>query len=87
MKIKVKSTYPSTIIGDELAIVNYETGSYILLNQVGGIIWEKISKTEYEVDQLIAEILGEYEVAEKDCRSGVNGFLQKLVDSKLIELL
>lgn len=86
MRIIVNTNHPSTVIGDELAIVNYDTGSYILLNEVGAVIWEKISKREYTTDSLISEILDEYEVSLDECKVSVEDFLKRLMKSELVEL-
>ena len=58
--------------GDDL-----DLNMMITLNDTGKFLWERIEKGA-EVDELVAALLGEYDVDEANARAGVERFVAKL---------
>ena len=56
----------------------------ITLNETGAYIWEKLSKG-CTYDELLNDMLNEYEVDEKTARDGIDSFLATARDANLIE--
>jgi len=75
--ISRNGTWLSATIDSELALMNTETGCYLVLSRVGGRIWEML-----EVPMTLAEIemqlLKEYEVNAEICSREVSAFIQAL---------
>ncbi|MGM9936091.1 MAG: PqqD family protein [Candidatus Ornithomonoglobus sp.] len=56
----------------------------ITLNETGSYIWEKLAKgTTY--DELLSDMLTDYEVDEKTAREGIDGFLKTARDANLLD--
>ena len=56
----------------------------ITLNDTGAYIWEKLAKgTTY--DELLKDMLADYEVDEETARSGIDGFLKTARDAELLD--
>ena len=71
-------------MGDELAMLNIESGQYVMLNDVGKVIWEKIDGTN-TIEDIIQQLLKEYDVDETVCREEATEFIQLLLEEKIIE--
>ena len=55
----------------------------ITLNDTGAYIWEKLAKgTTYE--ELLGDMLSDYEVDEETARKGIDGFLETARSAELI---
>lgn len=61
--------------GDEL-----DLNMMITLNDTGRFLWEKL-EVGAEADQLVAELLAEYDVDEATARAAVERFVAKLNDN------
>ncbi len=55
----------------------------ILLNELGVFLWERIPTAQNE-EELLAEILREYDVSEAEARTDMEAFLKKLRDLKIL---
>lgn len=56
----------------------------ITLNDTGAFIWKKLSEG-CTYDELLADMLKEYEVDEATARDGIDAFLEKARGAELIE--
>ncbi|WP_423409222.1 lasso peptide biosynthesis PqqD family chaperone [Heyndrickxia sp. MSNUG] len=80
---------PGNIVSDmdgEKVMLNIDNGNYYNLGEMGGVIWEMI-KEPNSVDNLINELLLEYEVEKKDCENQVISFINKLYSEGLISVV
>ncbi|MBA4853985.1 lasso peptide biosynthesis PqqD family chaperone [Emticicia sp. BO119] len=73
-----------TNLGNEMVMMNLESGNYITLNNLGSIIWEKI-KEPIKVSDLINYLLSKYKVTESQCKEETFIFLEKLKAEGLID--
>jgi hypothetical protein len=70
-------------VGDEIIILNMETGDYLGLNSVGASIWEMLN-TPHSVSEIIDKLLGEFDVEKETCTIQTLEYLEKI---KVIGLL
>ena len=64
-------------------MLSIQNGKYYNLGEVGGQIWEMISEP-ISVNQLVANLLCEYNVKQQDCEIQVISFLNLLLKEELI---
>lgn len=60
-----------------------EFNGLITVNELGAFIWKKLQQ-EVTEDELIQDILEEYEVDEETARNDVEEFLNKLTECKIL---
>lgn len=72
-------------IGNEIALLNPETGKYHMINPIGNIIWKMIDNS-ISIDEIIQKLLLQYEVDEDVCRNDVIEFISNVHNEKLIKL-
>ena len=70
-------------IDGEVIMLCVENSEYYGMNNVGSRIWEILEKP-HRFKELIAKLMDEYEVSEKQCIKDTMAFLNKLSDKKLI---
>ncbi|MCS7220163.1 MAG: PqqD family protein [Anaerolineae bacterium] len=71
------------MIGNEAVLVLADTGQVMVLNEVGGRIWELIDGSRTVAD--IARILvDEYEVSEEQALADLQTFIQELVEKQVL---
>jgi len=80
------SRFIATELGDELVMMDTESGSYIRLNRTAREIWE-YSKKPLTVDELVAALLAKYNVEEEQCRVEVVDCLKRMEANFLVEKL
>lgn len=91
----IKQLNPDTIIqrnegkflanalGDEIVMMNMDSGDYLGINSVGSDIWNLISEP-ITIDELIKKITAIYEVTEEQCNIEVNSFLAKMLEHDML---
>ena len=70
-------------IDDELVMMSVERGQYYGLGGVGPRVWELLEKP-HTLDQLVEEILEEFEVERGVCERDMVGFLERMEEFGLI---
>ncbi len=80
-----ENRYLANKIGEEMVIMDMETGDFITMNNVGAEIWE-LSEKPVKVDSLIEKMLQEYELSTEQCNGDVIQFLQKSIHQKLFSI-
>ncbi len=83
--IKRNNEVFASTIDDEVVMMNIQSGKYYGMDSVGSRIWELISE-KIQVQQVIDQLLEEYDVSEEQCRSDVLEFLQELNQNKLLKV-
>jgi coenzyme PQQ synthesis protein D (PqqD) len=72
-------------VGEELVIMNTETGSYMALNEVGTRVWEML-ETPRHLDEVCTLLEKEFEVPPDVCRAEVKQFLNELAGHGAVNL-
>jgi len=73
----------ATNLGDELVMMDTQSGNYITLNDLGRVIWEKIEQP-ISVNDLTHYLLSKYNVTEEQCKTETYAFLEKLQTQGLL---
>ena len=68
----------------ETVMMSVEAGKYYNLGEIGGAIWRRITESVV-VEDLVAQLLEEYNVAQGQCESDTLAFLEKLKQEGLLE--
>jgi hypothetical protein len=85
MKIKFPKEVVWTKLGEEVAILNSETGTYFGLDPVGSRIW-CLMADGVAVDEVVATLLAEYTVDEQRVRSDLRELIDQLVERALVKI-
>lgn len=78
-----KNSLISTTIDDELVLLDMDSGFYFALNSVGHDIWQLLEQGKSQ-EEVIQQLLSEYEVTEEVCRQEVTSFLADLSKHALV---
>ncbi len=71
-------------IGDEVVMLDMDSGFYFGLNSVASIIWGKLEK-EVSFDEIILDLLNEYNIDKLTCENETKIFLDQLVAKNIIK--
>ena len=85
MIVRRQGDWVSGKVGEQLVMINAETGDYMGLNEVGTRVWEMI-ETPRELDEVCALLEQEFEVAPEPCRTEVKEFLDELAGHGAVKL-
>jgi hypothetical protein len=83
--VQRRGEWLSAEVGDELVMMNADSGNYVTMSRVGARIWEMIEKPK-STDELFALLLREFDVTPETCRNDVQKFLDELVSHGAITL-
>lgn len=83
--IKNTTNVLSGKLGNELVMMDIESGNYLNINNVGATIWEMINEPIL-VEDLLQQLLNRFDVAEEQCKNELFEFLGELNAQKLITL-
>lgn len=78
---------PGSIVSDmdgETVMMNIQNGKYYNLGRIGGKIWGVIVNP-MKVQEVIAELVSEYDVEQSECEEQVLSFLHHLYAEGLID--
>jgi hypothetical protein len=75
--------FVSARVGDEMAVLDVENGSYMGFNPTATFVW-RLLETPRSLEQLCAALEMEFDVETVRCRSEVSSLLGKLADAGLI---
>lgn len=73
----------SDVFGEEVVLVNLETGMYYSLRSSATQIWIRIINN-YSVDEITTDLISLYEVEKNELVNQINNFIQQLIDKNLI---
>ncbi len=73
----------SSGFGDEMMLMNLETGDYIGLNTVSADIWRQAEK-QTTAQQIIDYLLQQYDVEETVCKTEVITVMQQMLEKGLL---
>lgn len=80
---KIPETSVNQKVGDELVILNLETGHYFGLDEVGARMVELLEE-HGQVDKVAAILAEEYDAPEAQIKNDLEELLRELVKNKLI---
>lgn len=80
-----ETNFLSNPVGDEIIILNMETGDYLGLNSVGSAIWEEL-KTPQSADQIIDKLMIEFDVDRETCLAQTLEYLEKIHTLGLLQV-
>lgn len=75
----------SAPMGDELAMMDLETGKYLVLDRIAAVIWEEL-EAPVRVSDLVDGLQAGFEVDRDRCEADVLKFLQQLLDKGLLRV-
>lgn len=75
----------ATDLDGEKVMMNLDLGKYFSLNSVGSKIWE-IIECETSINEIVDNLLKEYDVDRKTCEESVVKFLERLKNEDLITI-
>lgn len=85
MRIMLPKEVVWTKLGDEVAILNSETGTYFGLDAVGSRIWCLMADGA-ALDDVVSTLLAEYQVDEQRARKDLRDLLDQLVARSLVKI-
>jgi hypothetical protein len=85
MKVKLPKEVVWTKLGDEVAILNSETGTYFGLDPIGSRIW-CLMADGCALDEVVAKLLTEYEVDEARVRNDLQELIEELKQRALVQV-
>jgi len=80
---KNEEKFLASDLGDEMVMMDLESGNYIGLNEVGKDIWLHITG-ETTVSELIAKLVEEYEVTAEECEKDVMEYLEGMLEKRMV---
>lgn len=72
-------------IGEELAMMDVDAGSYYLLDEVAAAIWSRLDRPTCVAD-LVADLESRYDVTREQCETDVLSLLHRLHDKGLLHV-
>jgi hypothetical protein len=82
---RIETQHLANKVGDELILLNMETGDYLGLNTVGASIWENLS-LPISVSELVGRLAGSFEVDAETCQKETIEYLKKIAALDLIHI-
>ena len=83
--LKQASEQIASNVGEEIVILNFKSGTYYGLNELGARIWHLIQDSK-TVSEIYETVLAEYDVEPERCKHDVEQLLQQLLKEGLIEV-
>lgn len=75
----------SSQLGDDIVLMNSNTGDYMGMNAVGSDIW-KLLELPLSLDEVTSRVANMYEVDENYGKDKISSFLQRMLDNKIIQV-
>ncbi len=72
-------------IGEEVVMLDVESGFYFGLNSVASIIWSLLEK-EIAFDELISQLMSQFEVERALCEQDTQELLDQLLEKNIIRI-
>jgi hypothetical protein len=78
-----EAEFISSLLGDDIVLMNTVNGDYVGMNAVGTDIWHLL-KAPLNADEIITRVINMYEIDEQQGREKLNAFLQVMLDHQVI---
>jgi len=73
-------------IGNEIGMLNIDTGMYYVIDEIGKDLWDYLVDP-ISVTDLVNKTLNDYDIDYETCLNDVKQFLQELHERKLIDVV
>jgi hypothetical protein len=73
-------------IGEEVVMLDMDSGLYFGLNSVASIIWVKLEKP-ISFEEIVDQLLEEYGIDRQTCETDTKVFWDQLLDNNIIKLV
>ena len=70
-------------VGEDMVIMDYDSGNYIILNKTGRVIWEELSEP-VRLNELIERLTRRFDVTSQSCRNDTINYVALLHEQGLI---
>lgn len=74
----------STSLSGETVILQFDSGEYYNLNEVGSFIWELLQQKPHTLPELLTEVCQNFAVEASDCEIDIQHLLYDLVNEQLV---
>jgi len=74
----------SSKIDEDVVLMSIDEGFYFTLEPVGSRIWELLSEKPATLEELVNQLMEEYEVDKETCMKDVQEFIDDMASKKLI---
>ncbi|MFK5976276.1 MAG: PqqD family protein [Sulfurovum sp.] len=85
LKIKIAKRVFAECVDDEMVILDTITQNYFGLDSMGSVMWQTIEQKRVLKD-ILAKLLDEYEVEPDRLQTDLFIFIERLVESQLLEI-
>ena len=83
--VRNETNFIANPIGDEIIILNIETGNYLGLNSVGSAIWDYLI-TPHSVAEIIDILMAEFDIDKETCLNQTLQYLEQIYTLGLLQL-
>ena len=73
-------------IGDEVVMLDVESGYYFGLNSVASVIWDMM-KERINLDTMVKLLMKEYDIDKETCEADTLELLEKMIEKKIIRIV
>jgi hypothetical protein len=73
-------------IGDEIVMLDVESGFYFGLNSVASVIWDMM-KVEVDLETMVGELMREFDVDKSTCELDTIELLTHMLEKKIIRVV
>lgn len=70
----------------QLAMLNEDTGKYVVLNEVGALIWDLAVKP-VSIHDIVSRLTDEFDITRDECANQVIFYLDKLKKERLLDII
>jgi len=78
-----ESKFLANALGDEVVMMDMDSGDYLGINSVGADIWNLLAQP-LTLAELINKTMAIYDVDEEQCAGEVNNFLSKMLEHEML---
>lgn len=71
-------------MGDELGMLNVDTGKYFILDSIASDIWNALDKP-MTINHLVNHLMNLYDVDQETCFMETKSFLSEMIENKLVK--
>lgn len=83
IKMDISKNLIDRVVDENVMIINLNSGSATVLDEIGRIFWEAI-KSKTNVTDLVNQVIDLYDVDEKTVKSDYERFIGQLVDLNIL---
>ncbi len=85
-KVMVKDTVFAQEVDGEMVLLDMNSENYFGLDAVGTDIWQAIEKYEGDLQEVLSDLMEQYDVKEEILKKDLTAFVDKLVENGLVEV-